>query len=91
MGLLGFGGPKGDGGIQAEVSAAILLNKHLALGVEYRQKPDNLGLGESDWQDIFVAWFPNKHISVTVAYVDLDTIAGLKGQNGGYLSVTGYY
>ena len=91
MGLLGFGGPKGNGGLQAEVSTAILLNKHLAVGIEYRKKPDNLGLKEDDWRDIFIAWFPNKHINVTLAYIDLGTIAGLSGQNGGYISITGSY
>ncbi|WP_189378279.1 DUF3034 family protein [Thalassotalea profundi] len=91
MGLLGFGGPNGNGGIQGEVSAAVLLNKHLAVGVEYRQKPDNLGLNESRWRDVFVAWFPNKHVSVTMAYVDLDTIAALPNQDGWYVSLTGYY
>lgn len=91
MGLLGFGGPQGDGKIVAEVSVALLVNKHLAIGAEYRQKPDNLGLKEHDWHDIFVAWFPNKHVSVTAAYIDLGTIAGLDDQTGWYLSLTGYY
>lgn len=91
MGLLGFGGPKGNGSIQTELSAAILLNKHLAIGAEYRQKPDNLGLNEEDWQDIFIAWFPNKNISITAAYIDLGTIAGLRNQSGWYMSLTGYY
>lgn len=91
MGLLGFGGPNGNGGIQAEVSGAVLLNKHLAVGVEYRQKPDNLGLNESRWRDLFIAWFPNKNISVTMAYVDLDTIAAIPEQDGWYISLTGYY
>lgn len=91
MGLLGFGGAKGNGTITTELSAAVLFNKHLAMGIEYRQKPDNLGLKEDDWRDIFVAWFPNKHMSVTAAYVSLGTIAGLENQSGWYLSLTGYY
>lgn len=91
IGLLGFGGTDGNGGFQAELSGAILLNKHLAFGVEYRQKPNNLGLKESHWRDVFVAWFPNKHINFTAAYVDLGTIAAINDQEGWYLSITGYY
>ncbi|MEO2266430.1 DUF3034 family protein [Pseudoalteromonas sp. YIC-656] len=91
MGLLGFGGGQGNGSIQSELSAAVLLNQHLAVGVEYRQKPNNLGLGEDDWRDVFIAWFPNKHISVTAAYVQLGAIAAVPDQQGWYLSVVGYY
>ncbi|MEW6989208.1 DUF3034 family protein [Colwelliaceae bacterium 6441] len=91
MGLLGFGGPAGNGAIQTEISSAVLLNKHLAIGMEYRQKPNNLNLKESDWRDIFIAWFPNKHINVTLAYVDLNTIAALPNQDGWYLSLMGSY
>ncbi|MBU2869253.1 DUF3034 family protein [Colwellia sp. E2M01] len=91
MGLLGFGGPDGDGSLQAEVSVAVLLNKHLAIGTEYRMKPDNLGLQESDWQDLFIAWFPNKYFTVTLAYLDLGSIAAIPEQNGWYLSLSGAY
>ncbi len=91
MGLLGFGSASDGSQLQSELSAAILFNKHLAVGTEYRSKPDNLGLGESDWKDVFIAWFPNKHVSVTAAYIDLGTIAGLTDQTGWYLSVVGYY
>lgn len=91
VGLLGFGGPQQDHRLQLEASVAILLNKHLAIGTEYRQKPNNLGLKEDDWHDVFVAWFPNKHVSVTAAYINLGTIAGIERQRGWYLSLTGYY
>ncbi|GHG04768.1 DUF3034 family protein [Thalassotalea marina] len=91
IGLLGFGGTNGNGAINAEVSVAVLLNNHLAIGTEYRQKPDNLGLKEDDWHDIFIAWFPNKHVSMTAAYINLGTIAGLPDQTGWYFSLTGYY
>lgn len=91
LGLLGFGGNKGNGSINAEASAAVLLNKHLAVGVEYRQKPDNLGLKEDDWQDIFIAWFPNKHVNITLAYLNLGAIATIEKQQGWYLSMTGTY
>lgn len=90
IGLLGFGGANERNKIQLAVSSAILLNRHLALGVEFRQKPDNLNLGEDHWKDIFVAWFPNKHLSVTLAYVDLGSIAAIDKQTGWYLSTMWY-
>ncbi|MCX4188887.1 DUF3034 family protein [Methylophaga sp. OBS3] len=92
-GLLGFGSI--DGGSQRETvleaSTAILLSRHLAIGVEYRQKPDNLGLKEDDWHNVFIAWFPNKYLSLTAAYLDLGDIAGAKSQRGNYFSITGYF
>ena len=91
MGLLGFGGPEGNGALEAEVSVAVLLNKHLAVGTEYRAKPDNLGLKEDNWQDVFIAWFPNKHLNVTLAYLDLGAIATIPNQQGWYLSLSGSY
>ena len=91
MGLLGFGSVDHCRSLQLELSSAILLNQHLAVGVDFRQKPDNLGLQESNWRDVFVAWFPNKHISVAAAYIDLGTIAALPKQTGWYLSMTGYF
>lgn len=91
MGLLGFGGPDSSRTIQLEASTALLLDRHLAIGFEFRQKPDNLNIGESHWRDIFIAWFPNKHFSTTVAYVDLGNIAGINNQTGWYLSLMGYF
>lgn len=91
LGLLGFGGLNSKHTLQAEVSMAVLLNNHLALGTEYRQKPDNLGLNENDWQNIFLAWFPNKHINLTAAYLDLGAIAAIPNQTGWYFSVSGSY
>lgn len=91
QGLLGFGGPEGNYDLVLEGSAAILFNKRLAVGFEYRQKPDNLGLDEDDWRDYFVAWFPSKHLSITAAYVDLGSIAQIDDQTGWYLSLMGYY
>ncbi|MDX1572377.1 MAG: DUF3034 family protein [Methylophaga sp.] len=92
-GLLGFGSTDGSAQRewQLEASTAILLNRHVAVGIEYRQKPDNLGPKEDDWQNIFIAWFPNKYISLTAAYLDLGDIAGAQSQRGSYFSVTGYF
>lgn len=109
FGLLGFGGPNNDS-YQAEFegSLAYLLSKRLAIGIEYRMKPNNLAkfagvlpiAPEDNAYDFFAAFFLNKNLSLTAAYVDLGKIAdvslaplgidrGLEAhrQNGAYLSV----
>ena len=91
LGLLGFGGPDSDKELLFEASTAVFLTHQIAVGVEYREKSNNLGLGEQDWQDVFVAWFPNKYVSVTAAWLDLGSFAGAENQTGWYLSVTGYW
>lgn len=91
LGLLGFGGADSNKELLLEGSTAVFLSREIAVGVEYRQKPNNLGLGEQNWQDVFVAWMPNKYVSVTAAYLDLGSIAGAKDQTGWYLSITGYW
>ena len=97
-GLLGFGGAQSDRvKLQPELSAAWLLRRDLALGGEFRAKPDHLNrsvlgtgaLAEDDWFDVFVAWAPNKRVSVTAAVVDLGKIAPAvqpRRQRGAYLS-----
>jgi len=89
LGLLGFGGDKEDSREWVgEASVAVFLDRYWAVGVEYRQKPDLLSFAkEDDWKDIFVAYFPSKHVSVVGAYADLGSIAGLASQTGWYLSV----
>ena len=90
MGLLGFGGANNDEyEIMLEASAAILLSRHWAVGAEYRQKPDNLGLEEDDWVDYFVTYIPSKNFNLTLAWADLGTIAGAQNQSGLYLSLNG--
>lgn len=90
MGLLGFGGELGNRYRPvAELSAAYLVNRRMAAGLEYRQKPRNLAADrEKDYVDAFVAWFPNKNLSVTAAYVVLGDITVYNGtrQRGLYLS-----
>ena len=92
-GLLGFGGDRRDRrSLLKEGSVALLFNPHWALGVEYREKPDNLSFaGESDWADVFVGYFPSKHVSFVMAYARLGEIATLDNQNGTYLSVQGSF
>ncbi|MFC3095728.1 DUF3034 family protein [Alteromonas sediminis] len=90
LGILGFGGPNQDNyELVVEGTAAVLLSRHLAVGVEYRQKPDNLGLGESNWKDFFISYIPSKQFSITAAWADLGTIAGAEKQRGLYLSLSG--
>jgi len=90
LGLLGFGGAENnDYEVMLEASAGILLSRSVAIGAEYRQKPDNLGLGEDDWVDYFVSYIPNKHVALTLAWAELGSIAGAQDQNGLYLSING--
>jgi len=89
FGLLGFGGDKETSRtLQPEVSGAVLLTDKLALGFDYRGKPDNLSaLKEENASDVFVAWFPHRNVAVTAAYARLGVIAGKENQNGAYLSI----
>jgi hypothetical protein len=92
MGILGFGGDKGDSyKPMLEASAAYLINRKLVAGVEYRMKPHNLGVDKDEkaFSDVFIAWFPTKNFSVTGAYVDLGsiTVFNTKNQRGWYLSL----
>lgn len=93
LGLLGFGGDRRDTrSVLKEGSVAVLFNPRWAMGVEYREKPDNLNFaGESDWADVFVGYFPNKHVSVVLAYARLGEIATLDNQDGAYLSIQGAF
>ncbi len=88
-GLLGFGGDRRDSrSLLKEGSAAILLNPEWVVGIEYREKPDNLSFaGESDWKDLFVGYFPSKRVALVAAWADLGEIATLDGQKGAYLSM----
>ena len=93
LGLLGFGGDRRDSrSWLGEGSVAVLLDSHWAVGMEYRQKPDNLSFaGESDWQDLFIGYFPSKRLSVVLAYARLGEIATLDNQDGLYLSIQGSF
>lgn len=95
FGLLGFGGNRNDDyRVEFEASAALLLARDLAVGLEYRTKPDNLRIAkEEDAYDLFLAYFLNKNLSVTAALVNLGSVAGVstatttRDQVGGYLSL----
>ncbi|ADM08458.1 Uncharacterized conserved secreted protein [Parvularcula bermudensis HTCC2503] len=89
LGFLGFSSTRT---IQVEATAAALLTKRLALGGEVRTKPDNLAFAEEeDAATAYLAYFPSKYLSLTAAYADLGTIAGLDDQTGSYLSVQGSF
>ncbi|MBC7598376.1 MAG: DUF3034 family protein [Polaromonas sp.] len=103
-GLLGYGATLGGGSnnsysLQPEFSVAYLISKNVAVGAEYRFMRNKLetagrtaglgnGLRSEDWKDVFIAWAPNKNVSVTLAYVDLGVIVPATTANR---KQTGYY
>lgn len=89
-GLLGFGGDVGSRHLNIETSLGLFLNSSWAVGFDFRQKQSNLSFAsESHWRDVFIAWIPNRHLSVVAAYADLGDVATLSDQQGFYLSVNG--
>jgi DUF3034 family protein len=93
LGLLGFGGDKDDGySLKPEAAIAYLFTRKFAGGVEFRAKPENLGVDtEDNAYDAFVAWTPTRNISLVAAYVNLGSILGpvtgrTDDQKGTYLS-----
>lgn len=92
FGLVGFGGPGHDKHkLQLEGSLGIMLRDDLVLGAEYRMKPNNLESGgailrEDNAWDLFLAWFPCRGGSLTLAWVNLGNIVGKEDQAGLYLS-----
>jgi hypothetical protein len=89
MGLLGFGGDNGDAlRLKTELSVAVLPRDNLALGLEWRAKPDLLGAApETRAYDLFVAWWINPTVNLTVAYLDLGQIANKTAQRSSYVSL----
>ena len=86
-GLLGYGSAAGKGhALQFEGSLAYQLSRRAVVGIEFRTKPDNLGLGEDDWFDLFAAYAVTDNVTVTAAYADLGSIATFEDQRGAYLS-----
>ncbi|MEY4764809.1 MAG: hypothetical protein RI907_1482 [Pseudomonadota bacterium] len=88
FGLLGFGGDQGDSRqLMPELALAVLLRDNLALGSEWRAKPDRLSVfkEEAAW-DVFVAWFAHRNLSLTAAWLQLGNIADQPRQRSLYLS-----
>jgi len=87
LGLLGFGSAAGAGyRLHFEGSLAYQLSRRAVVGAEARTKPDNLGLGDDDWMDLFAAYALTDHLTLTAAYVDLGSIATIPDQRGAFLS-----
>jgi hypothetical protein len=85
-GLLGFGSVSNDSyAVQFEGAVAYQFSRRFVLGTEFRTKPDNLGLGEGDWFDVFAAYASSDNLTVTAAYADLGSIATFTGQRGAFL------
>ncbi|MES2989274.1 MAG: DUF3034 family protein [Pseudomonadota bacterium] len=88
MGLLGFGGVDDEYRVQFEGSVAYQFSRRLAIGAEFRAKPDNLGIArEDDWFDVFAAFALTQNLTVTAAYADLGSIATVKGQRGALIQL----
>lgn len=94
LGLLGYGGDENDSAkLNFETTVGYLITRKLAVGGEYRDKPDSLGAdAEGAAWDLFVAWTPNRHVSVVAAYLNMGNILGPAttvnhDQDGTYLSV----
>lgn len=86
LGLLGFGAAGTGYKLQFEGSLGYQVSRRALIGAEYRSKPDNLGLGDDDWMDLFAAYALNEHVTLTAAFVDLGSIATIADQRGGFLS-----
>lgn len=92
-GLLGFGSSDSDQyHAVGELSAALLVRHDVAIGIEFKQKPNQLAFAREDhWKDLFVGWFINRNVSIVAGYVDLGSIAQLDDQTGFYLAIQGAY
>ncbi len=88
LGLLGFGGNQAGFSWVPEMSAAVWLTDSLLLGVEFRDKISHLAVfSEASAKDLFLAWGPEKNMTITLAWADLGPIAGKTAQHGAYLSL----
>ncbi len=91
--MLGYGGDLRDShSVQVEGSLAYQFSRKFVVGAEYRTKPDNLGIArEDDWWDAFAAYALNRHVTATVAYTDLGSIATIEGQRGVLFQLQGSF
>lgn len=93
LGLLGHGGALGDKHrLQVEGSAAYQFSRRFVVGAEYRTKPSNLAIAhEDDWFDVFAAYGINRHLTATVAYINLGSIATFDRQRGVLFQIQGSF
>jgi hypothetical protein len=85
FGLLGFGGDRKDSAsVEIETTVAYMLQRQLAVGVEFRTKPKNLRTDdESDAFDAFIAWAPTRNVSIVAAYANIGSVlAPVTGEDG---------
>jgi hypothetical protein len=89
FGILGFGGDRGDQyKFMPEGSIAYLISRTLAVGAEYRFRPNNLGIAkEDDAYDVFIAYQPLKNVSFTLAYAVLGNVVTEDNQRGLYFNL----
>lgn len=92
-GLFGFQGANNPSyHYEPELSAGIFLDPHVVVGGEYRSMPRLMTRGTASssnaWKDVFIAYIPNKSVSLTLAYAMLGHIAGIPNVNGLYTFVT---
>jgi hypothetical protein len=83
--------------VKLEGSAAVFLRPDVALGGEFRQQPGNMKYPTNSsattigspgtMKDLFLAYFPNKSLSLTVAYADLGALPFQASSKGVYLSL----
>ena len=87
LGLRGFGSEHDNArSLLFEASGGLFLNRYWAIGAEYRQKPDQLGLAQQrDWHDVFVGWFPNKHMAIIGAHTRFGPFSEDPSQDAWYL------
>lgn len=72
LGILGF---SDDSNIEAGLTAGYFIADNLVFGFDYRWKPDESPVfEEDDWWDIWMAWFPDKNVSIVAAYANLGDI-----------------
>lgn len=92
-GLLGHGGALGDRyQLQVEGSTAYQFSRRFVVGAEYRTKPSNLAIArEDDWWDAFAAYGVNRHLTATIAYTDLGSIATFDKQRGVLVQLQGAF
>ena len=86
--------------LEYEFSAALFVHPNVVVGAEYRSQSNRLAdqpvlglLGapdlarEDNVYDVFVAWLPNKQLSVTAAWVNLGNLPFQESSNAAYLSL----
>jgi hypothetical protein len=99
-GYLGF---VDDGNFLPEISIAVLPESNVAVGFEYRWKPDEMDdisaavlgltgankvtLQEDDWADFFIAYFPTPGLSITGAIVNFGNLVDRKVNSGLYMNM----